>query len=633
MIAAVCREWVQSPRSLRALLFVLAVAPYAQSLGHDFHYDDYHSVVRNSHIRQLEQIPHFFTDPSLFSVNPESAMYRPALLASYAANFAVSGSGAAGFHAVNVLLHGINVLLAFQLLMALRQPLAVSFLSAVLFAIHPLQSEAVNYVSSRSELLMATFFLSACLLYLRFAGSRNWSVYAASMLCAALALLTKSVAVMLVPALGLLDWWVGGWQLLRARLRWYMPYLLLALTYVAMARRIVDKALLEPVRGLDVQIWTQLKAAVYSLFLAGVPVKLNAEHQFFVSKSPDPVVIVAALALFSAAVAIWKLPASRRSVATSGWTILLLVPSFAVPLIVLFNEHRLYLAALGVCLAISWCLRRALLYRGVSGALVAALFGGILLIFTVQRSAVWADEISLWGDASAKSPKMLKPHLRLGDALAKRGQLEGAERAYLKALALRNRHPAVRNNLGTLYRKQMRLREAQDQFEAILSTAPHYVPARMNLAGLLLQQRNWSAAKTHYERVLEFSHTSGVAQGHLGRIALQGDGRPDLAIRYYDDGLAVAPDDRNLLVGRGVAYRAVGKQALAEADYRSALATDSLFVDAWYNLGNLLAETRRFKDAKRSFENVISIDADGELASLAADRIQQLRARSHDQGE
>ena len=147
------------------------------------------------------------------------------------------------------------------------------------------------------------------------------------------------------------------------------------------------------------------------------------------------------------------------------------------------------------------------------------------------------------------------------------------------------------------------------------------------------QQGNWQGAREQYERVLEFSHTNGVAQAHLGRIALHYQGRPDVAVGFYDAGLAVAPDDRNLLVGRGVARRALGQHALAEADYRRALASDSLFVDAWYNLGNLLRETGRSEQARRSFEHVVSIDADTELSRLAANQILQLKSRSYDQGE
>ena len=631
MIHPVVRQWARTPGRLSALLLVIAVGLYAQSVGHDFHYDDFHSVVHNPHIQELEGIPHFFTDPSLFSVNPESAMYRPVLLATYAANFAAGEGAPAGFHAVSVILHAINVVLVFQLLMALRQPVKISFMSALLFAVHPINSEAVNYISSRSELLMATFFLSACLCYLRPGGSRIWHPYVASLLFTALALLTKSVAVMLVPVLALLDWWRGGWQLLRARWRWYIPSLGLALIYVGTSERIINKALLEPVRRLDAQIWTQLKALIYSLFLAGVPVKLNADHQFLVSKSPDAVVIVALLALVSAGAVIWSLRKGRWPPLVAGWSALVLAPSFAVPLIVLFNEHRLYLAFIGVSLAISWGLHRALFFRGAFQTPIAALFAAILLIFTVQRSAAWADEVSLWSDAVSKSPSMVKPHLRLADALAERGRLE--EAAYLSALTLRPAHPAVRNNLGRLYRKQGRLREAQDQFEAILAMTVHNIPARLNLAGLLQQQGNWQGAREQYERVLEFSHTNGVAQAHLGRIALHYQGRPDVAVGFYDAGLAVAPDDRNLLVGRGVARRALGQHALAEADYRRALASDSLFVDAWYNLGNLLRETGRSEQARRSFEHVVSIDADTELSRLAANQILQLKSRSYDQGE
>ncbi|MSR84369.1 MAG: hypothetical protein EXS58_15845 [Candidatus Latescibacteria bacterium] len=157
-------DW-RGPRAT-VLVFLAASGLYLNTWGHGFHYDDFHSLVNNPHIRTLAEVPAFFRDPTLFSANPESAMYRPLLLVSYALNYAVGGLQPAGYHLANALLHGINAGLVHRLLLALGQG-GLALPAAFIFGLSPVNSEAVNYVSSRSELLMASFFLLACLAHLR----------------------------------------------------------------------------------------------------------------------------------------------------------------------------------------------------------------------------------------------------------------------------------------------------------------------------------------------------------------------------------------------------------------------------------------------------------------------------------
>ena len=132
-----------------ALVSLLAAGLYLNTLGHAFHYDDFHSIVHNPHLRSTANIPAFFRDPALFSTNPESAMYRPVLLVSYALNFALGGLQPAGYHLVNALLHGLNAGLVHRLLLLLGQEW-LALLAAFLFALAPVNAEAFNYVSSRS---------------------------------------------------------------------------------------------------------------------------------------------------------------------------------------------------------------------------------------------------------------------------------------------------------------------------------------------------------------------------------------------------------------------------------------------------------------------------------------------------
>ena len=119
------------------LLLLLSCALYLPSLGHGFHYDDFHSIVLNPHIRALSDAGGLFRDFQTFSSNPESAMFRPVLMLSFALNYALAGGAPASYHAVNVFLHGTNTILLYWVLLALRIDPGRALLGAVFFAVTP----------------------------------------------------------------------------------------------------------------------------------------------------------------------------------------------------------------------------------------------------------------------------------------------------------------------------------------------------------------------------------------------------------------------------------------------------------------------------------------------------------------
>jgi hypothetical protein len=192
------------------ILFALACVVHLQALGHGFHYDDFHSLVNNPHIRSLGNLPRFFVDPALFSRDEQQAMYRPILLVSYALNYALGGEDPLGYHLFNLLLHVANALLVLLLAEALGFAPLVALAAAAFFAVHALGVETVHYISSRSELLMAFGVLCAALAYLKWSRSRQPIYYLASLLAFAFALLSKSVGIAFLALLPLCDVLWGG---------------------------------------------------------------------------------------------------------------------------------------------------------------------------------------------------------------------------------------------------------------------------------------------------------------------------------------------------------------------------------------------------------------------------------------
>ncbi|MEW6753506.1 MAG: hypothetical protein AB1505_21360, partial [Candidatus Latescibacterota bacterium] len=308
------------------LVFAVACVVYAGSAGNAFHYDDFHSVVHNPHLRSLSNVPRFFADPALFSVDPQQAMYRPVLLVSFAVGRAVYGDSPRGYHLTSVLLHGANAVLWLLLLAGLGQRGPVPLLASLVFAVVPLNSEAVCYVSSRSELLMAAFLLLACLAHMRAWPGRSPAWEGAGVLAAALAVLTKEVAVVGPVCLALCDRAAGGWPRVRRRWRTYLLYGAVSLTFAALGRELIGKALATPTRGLDVQAWTQVKAGAYYLLLAGWPARLSVEHQFFPAVHPAEPAVLASLLLLSSLAFVVCRPGGGTLRFGAAWAALLVLP-------------------------------------------------------------------------------------------------------------------------------------------------------------------------------------------------------------------------------------------------------------------------------------------------------------------
>ncbi len=692
---------------------LIAVVPYAGSLDSGFHYDDFHSIVYNPHIRSLDEWPTFFTDARTFSEDPQQAMYRPVLVLSYALNHAVSGGGATGYRVVNLLLHGFNAALLLLLCRGLRWRAGMVLLTALWFALTPLNAEAVLYVSARSDLLMGTLVLCACLAYRRcsdgvgrqvgapaaasaaavpgrfggpgqvdagtpettsgvvandarlhpsglaahavglhpsgvaahaaslppsgvtatetgarnneaadpqvsgrMAGSRLAAWALVALLCGTAALLTKSTAAVLPAVLLATDAARGGWALVRRRWAAYGIGLCLVLAYVGVSRSLVLGALSSPVRPLTRQAGSQALAWVYQALLAAMPVGLTVEHQFHAAPGVWSLRVIASLLVIGSALVAVARSRSLELRLAAVWAGLFVLPATVVPLIVLVSERRLYLSSVGWSMVAAWALLAVFSRRPrVAGGLAVA-YTTILLGLTVQQVPVWADELSLWRHAVVQAPEMLKPHLRLGDALAVAGDEVGAERAYERALQVRPHHPVARNNLGRLYLQQGRWDEAEAQFHRVLDRHPELVPTRLNLASLLLRQGRWQEATGQFAQALEHDDTQGVAQRYLGLIALQHQADPAQAAALFAAALERGPPSAAVWRLRGVALRQLGKPEEARRAYREALRLQPEDADTWYNLGNLLVDLGQHQEAAAAYQRALSQAGDTPLGAV-----------------
>ena len=467
-----------SSRLAAAGLILVTGAVYINSFPAAFHFDDYALILESSLVTECFEYGTFL----------EQYAGRPLTLWTFHLNYLIAGPQPWAFHLVSVLLHLAVVLLLFLLVLERFRHPGLALTTALLFGLHPLQTQAVNYVWARSALLMSGFGLAALLL----AARRPW----AAVLCFQLALWSRAEAAMLLPFLCVLNrerwrWWAGltlanglalAWSLVKyspAGLAWNHP-------------DPVGYWLVQPVmswKGLGLFLW---------------PANLNLDHQI-----PDLHILVTVISAAAFLIAVIGLLGSRwrRSPLGTGllWVLAFSLPTWVLPNLDPFSETRLYLPVAGFALMAAWMLfhrwpesrwpNRA---QWVGIGILAAL----LIPSTLARNRIWNDDLLLWRDTVAKSPGKARPHYNLGVALLREGQVGKAGESFRTAVTL----------------------DSEDDYNWAA------------LGYLSEVEGDRASARTHYGRAVRMNPDNRYAQEGLKRVGETGPARPAVAPPGADSG-------------------------------------------------------------------------------------------------
>lgn len=592
-------------RSIRVFLafLVIGVAVYFNARNNPFHYDDGHSIKFNPHIRSLENLPAFFTDPHTFSSMRMGYMFRPLLLSSYAFNYALGGQGVQGYHWVNLLLHVGCAFLVYLLICRLSGEQGMGQISGLIFLLHPAHGEVINYLSSRSDLLVSFFYLLGFVLVAgEKAGSRRWS-------CVAYigGLLSKSVAITFPAVVALYSVGKNGWKAVVKSWRFYAGLAIISLGYLGIIwiNGFVSSSIEKAPRGLDVHAWTQVKVFVYYLLLFGMPARLNVEHQFRVADFPwDPVTLLAGLFLLS--LGFWSIRGKNNWIKFGGaWFVITLLPASLVPLNILVSERRAYLASLGLILIMGWAWARFRRRNSRTAAIVGSMICLVYAGMVMERNQVWGSGISLWEDAVRKAPRMSR----------------------------------VRLNLGVAYKNAERKEDSLRELQTVLELEPDYPEAWVLWGNILEDEGEDERAEEAYRQALiQNPHPEGVYY-NLGNIYHRDRQKSAEAIPYYQEALKVNPHFVRAYNNLGQAYEMVGRLEEALEYYEKGVA-DSLYWDesedvelggTWFNLGwaaERLGDSSRAVEAYAKAYPLLSKDSKyREFADRALEGIRRLREK------
>lgn len=526
-----------------------AVVVYAGTAGHAFVYDDIEGILNNPLVRgfgSLSQAPLFLGEA-----------WRPLTQFSYALTHYFFGFEAWAYHLGNVLIHAVNSVLvcavaamAGKLWLPAEKRRLFALAAALIFALHPLQSEAVAYVWGRSSSLCATFYFG-CLLLVMY-GSQSealrWKLacYGGALLAGILAWLSKEEAITL-PLI------VAGYFLLVGRRKSAavaagVPVLVVAARWGAIARLYAEvgenpwlvSAGAEPALPPWPYFLAHTRALVFYYLRRYVwPLGLNTDPEIRpASGFLDPWWIAAVLVVLAlAACALWAW--RRERAVTFGLAALLISPLAAyglMPLADVVAEHRAYIATLGFATIAAWALTRKLRYAG------AALLGLALVLgaATWLRSRTWRDSLTLWSDAARKSPRLARPHLNLGVALQAAGRAEEALAAYRRALELNPNLTPVYINLSAIYFDRGDIAACRAALERAAALSPQLAAPYVNLGILSLRQNRPAEALEFLDRALALEE-SHIVRFNRGEAFFQ-MGRHAEAVREYERALALRPD-------------------------------------------------------------------------------------------
>ncbi|UCD83827.1 MAG: tetratricopeptide repeat protein [Deltaproteobacteria bacterium] len=480
-----------------ALISVIAATAYSNSFNVDYHLDDIHQISENYKIRDLSKIG----DVLFFN------KARPVLNLTLGLNYYFGQYELFGYHLVNLILHILNSFLVFFIIRVTisdfldknwkvsRRPDDIALLSSCVFTAHPIQTEAVTYIISRSSVLCTTFYLSAILLFIRaWADSERSETeiktvrlrrIAFSILCFLLALGTKEIAVTFPVVLIGYDFCFiskGDMKKIGQRILKYHSMFLLIILVFFLLRQHFFGSFGNPkyIRSVTSNLATQIHVIVNYIRLLIVPINLNVDPDFPVSASFFELpVVLSAIILLGFVVVVLRIFRSSPAISFSiFWFFLTLSPtSSIVALEDPVAEHRLYLASVGFCLIAGKVLFEVISrvkrkYPSNQAWLIVTTgfisVGLLYCIGTLNRNVVWEDEITLWKDAVRRSPNKDRPHNNLGHVYFVRGQLAQAEKEFRRALEINPDNQDAHNNLGAIYDRQNKYDLAAQEFREAL---------------------------------------------------------------------------------------------------------------------------------------------------------------------
>jgi tetratricopeptide (TPR) repeat protein len=636
------RSKVSSDQWLIALLILLAVACYGNSLFNSFVYDDEQQILQNPYVKSWHYLPQIFgsTVWSFVGVAGVTNYYRPLMTFAFLVLWQIFGDIPFGFHLFNVTLNAAVVVMVFCAGRRLFPDPRIAWVAAALFALHPVHTEVVNWIAAVPELELTFFVLLTFLLFTQL-DHHDWKLSLATVASFVLALLSKEPATMFVPLAIAFEHFVrpGNERTPTAvKIVRYAPFCIAAAGYLLLRISLFGK--LAPVLQHPKVTWPQ---AIYSAFalIAGYtkyllwPAPLSAFHVFHPSMSPAelPVLLGIAVVLLAGLLIFYLYKRSPAAAFCIFWMGITIAPMLNARWMAsnVFTERYLYLPSVGFCWLVAWYAvklwsgrRSTTIIPHALLVVVAAAMASISLVVILRRNLVWRDDMTLYSRTLQTNPDAAIIRSNIATLYFDMNQLDRAGREWETALAQKPDNVVTMNALGFLYTNQGRYREAESMLKRAIDMKPLWGSPHYSYGILLQKTDRMPQALAEFERAVYLSPLNGAARRWYGE-ALTQNGQLELAETQLKKS-AQLEDSFATLRDLVEVYLRLGRVSDAETILHRIVSQYPYDSQSHFELGEILEATGKREPALREYEIGLATDPGNAEARKAVQRLQAPKA-------
>jgi tetratricopeptide (TPR) repeat protein len=605
------------------ILVVTGFVIYSNTIHAVFHFDDMSSILTQPRITSLSTFSHLG-----YWLNINN---RPFAELTFALNYHFGQLDSHGYHIVNIIIHILNGFLVFLLMVKLLsfnnfidERLAghkrvMALFIALIFLVHPIQTEAVSYVVQRMRSLSVLFYIAGMYLYVlgrlaylqKHKRVKSILLLMAAFFSGVIGVMTKQSAITFPAAFIFVELFfirdMNGRICRKYLIVFASVVVLLAVGIVALGYLPAETVAISR----KDYLLTQFRVIVKYIQLSFLPIHQNLDYDFSISTSLWNFFVLGSLAIILALLVVSGLLYRKKrmiSFAIILFFLTMAVTSSIIPIRDVIFEHRLYLPILGYSIVVVYTLAFWLIEK--HRQLLWIILTVITLAYTgatYLRNEVWKSEYALWHDVVKKSPAKPRPWSNLGFVMLDMDSLDRAIDYFERSIKIDPDYPIALNNLGHAWSKKGKPEKALPYFLQAVEKLPTYINALNNLGSTFIDLNRPTEAIPYLQRAIDADPEYSRSYFLMSMVYVKIKDYVT-AIEYLNKYLKDNPKDPDALNNLGKCYFGLGRYQEAIKIYQQALKITPENFIVLNNLGNAYNKTGYHRKAMDCYEQALKID-------------------------